>query len=171
MIVTTPHIDPWTNSAFAPLPESVVEALRTVNAIDMPSRHQYEEALSKFVGALSPELREQLPTAISRHVWINGSSHSPTQMTVRYVQTLPIVEAQAYKALARRRRRKDKPTFRCYDGPGAWPVRCRRYHVGSIDTCCGYEEMHSITREHSVTTNSDNAIASGSGCRVAHLRL
>lgn len=58
MIVTTPHIDPWTNSAFAPLPESIVETLRTVNAIDMPSRHQYDEALSKFVGALSPELRE-----------------------------------------------------------------------------------------------------------------
>lgn len=58
MIVTTPHIDPWTNSAFAPLPEVIVQTLRSVNATEMPGRHQFDEALSKFVGALSSELRE-----------------------------------------------------------------------------------------------------------------
>ncbi|OCH93118.1 hypothetical protein OBBRIDRAFT_772167 [Obba rivulosa] len=58
MIVTTPHIDPWTHPAFAPLPEVVLQTLRTVNAIEMPSRHSFEESLVRFIGGLSPELRE-----------------------------------------------------------------------------------------------------------------
>lgn len=58
MIVTTPHIDPWTHPAFAPLPDVVLQTLRTVNAIEMPSRHSFEESLVRFIGGLSAELRE-----------------------------------------------------------------------------------------------------------------
>ncbi|THH30932.1 hypothetical protein EUX98_g3257 [Antrodiella citrinella] len=58
MIVTTPHIDPWTHGSFAPLPDAIIHALRTVNAIEMPSRHQFDEALGRFVAGLSAELRE-----------------------------------------------------------------------------------------------------------------
>ena len=58
MIVTTPHIDPWTHGSFAPLPEAVLQALRTVNAIEMPSRHAFDVALGRFVAGLSSELRE-----------------------------------------------------------------------------------------------------------------
>lgn len=58
MIVTTPHIDPWTHPAFAPLPEVIIQTLRSVNAIEMPSRHAFDEALIRFVGGLSTELRE-----------------------------------------------------------------------------------------------------------------
>ena len=58
MIVTTPHIDPWSNPSFAPLPEPVVKALKSVNAIEMPSRHAFDESLSRFVDGLSAELRE-----------------------------------------------------------------------------------------------------------------
>lgn len=58
MIVTTPHIDPWNHPAFAPLPEAIIRTLRTVNAIEMPSRHTVEDSLTRFVSALSPELRD-----------------------------------------------------------------------------------------------------------------
>ena len=58
MIVTTPHVDPWSNPAFAPLPEAVVKALKAVNAIEMPTRHAFEETFNKFLTTLSAELRE-----------------------------------------------------------------------------------------------------------------
>lgn len=58
MIVTTPHIDPWAHGSFAPLQEAIIQALRTVNAIEMPSRHAFDEALGRFVAGLSSELRE-----------------------------------------------------------------------------------------------------------------
>ena len=58
MIVTTPHIDPWTHPAFAPLPDAVLRALNAVNAIEMPTRHAFDEVLSRFVATLTPELRE-----------------------------------------------------------------------------------------------------------------
>ncbi len=58
MIVTTPHIDPWMHPSFVPLPEIVVRGLRAVNAIEMPSRHHYDDTLSKFLAGLTPELRE-----------------------------------------------------------------------------------------------------------------
>ena len=58
MIVTTPHIEPWANPAFAPLPESVVKALKSVNAIEMPTRHAFDESLNRFLSGLAPELRE-----------------------------------------------------------------------------------------------------------------
>jgi len=58
MIVTTPHIDPWMHQSFAPLPPAMIEALVGVNAIEMPTRHAFDEALMRFVGGLSPELRE-----------------------------------------------------------------------------------------------------------------
>ena len=58
MIVTTPHIDPWTHPAFAPLPDLVLHGLNHVNAIEMPTRHAFDEVLTRFVASLSPELRE-----------------------------------------------------------------------------------------------------------------
>ena len=58
MIVTTPHVDPWNNSAFAPLPDPVVKALKALNAIEMPTRHAFEETFNKFLATLSTELRE-----------------------------------------------------------------------------------------------------------------
>ncbi|KAL4248451.1 Zn(2)-C6 fungal-type domain-containing protein [Abortiporus biennis] len=58
MIVTTPHIDPWTHPSFAPLPDAILSTLRNVNAIEMPTRHAFDEALTRFVAMLSPELRE-----------------------------------------------------------------------------------------------------------------
>ncbi|CDO76721.1 hypothetical protein BN946_scf184796.g15 [Trametes cinnabarina] len=58
MIVTTPHIDPWMHPSFVPLPEAILLGLRAVNAIEMPSRHAFDEALIKFLGTLSQELRD-----------------------------------------------------------------------------------------------------------------
>ena len=58
MIVTTPHIDPWSHPSFVPLPETVIRGLRAVNAIEMPSRHQFDDALTKFLQGLTPELRD-----------------------------------------------------------------------------------------------------------------
>lgn len=58
MIVTTPHIDPWMHPAFAPLPDTIIQTLASVNAIEMPTRHLYDEALFRFISGLSPELRE-----------------------------------------------------------------------------------------------------------------
>ncbi|OSD04021.1 hypothetical protein PYCCODRAFT_1408448 [Trametes coccinea BRFM310] len=58
MIVTTPHIDPWMHPSFVPLPDSILRGLRAVNAIEMPSRHAFEEAMIKFLGTLSQDLRD-----------------------------------------------------------------------------------------------------------------
>ncbi|KAH9831225.1 uncharacterized protein C8Q71DRAFT_816651 [Rhodofomes roseus] len=58
MIVTTPHIDPWTHPSFAPLPTAVLQTLVAITAIEMPARHAFDEALVRFVGGLAPELRE-----------------------------------------------------------------------------------------------------------------
>ncbi|KAI0743789.1 hypothetical protein C8Q80DRAFT_1183145 [Daedaleopsis nitida] len=58
MIVTTPHIDPWSHPSFVPLQEVVVRGLRSVNAIEMPPRHLFDDSLNKFLAGLSPELRD-----------------------------------------------------------------------------------------------------------------
>ncbi|KAH9942304.1 uncharacterized protein BXZ73DRAFT_41313 [Epithele typhae] len=58
MIVTTPHVDPWMHPHFVPLPDVVLRGLRNVNAIEMPSRHHFEDALQKFLQGLTPELRD-----------------------------------------------------------------------------------------------------------------
>ena len=58
MIVTTPHVDPWMHPSFVPLQDVVIRGLRQVNAIEMPSRHLFDETLSKFLASLSPELRD-----------------------------------------------------------------------------------------------------------------
>ncbi|KAH9935392.1 uncharacterized protein B0H18DRAFT_901850 [Fomitopsis serialis] len=58
MIVTTPHVDPWTHPSFAPLPTVVLQTLAAITAMDMPTRHAFDEALIRFVGGLAPELRE-----------------------------------------------------------------------------------------------------------------
>ena len=58
MIVTTPHFDPWTHPSFVPLPEAIMSSLRAVNAIEMPTRHQFDDALQKFLLGLSSELRD-----------------------------------------------------------------------------------------------------------------
>lgn len=74
MIVTTPHIDPWMHPAFSPLPDVILRALNTVNAIEMPTRHQFDEVLGRFVASLPQEIRETatfLPDVyadIARHV-------------------------------------------------------------------------------------------------------
>lgn len=56
--MTTPHIDPWQHPSFVPLQDVVIRGLRQVNAIEMPSRHLFEEALAKFLAGLHSELRE-----------------------------------------------------------------------------------------------------------------
>ncbi|KAI0330130.1 hypothetical protein GY45DRAFT_1354100 [Cubamyces sp. BRFM 1775] len=58
MIVTTPHVDPWVHPSFVPLPDAILRGLHTVNAIEMPTRHAFEEALLKFLSGLSQELRD-----------------------------------------------------------------------------------------------------------------
>ena len=58
MIVTTPHVDPWSHPSFVPLPDVIVHGLRTVKAIEMPTRHAYEDTLQKFLLGLSAELRD-----------------------------------------------------------------------------------------------------------------
>lgn len=58
MIVTMPHIDPWTHPSFVPLPTVVLQTLATITAIEMPARHVFDESLIRFVGGLAPELRE-----------------------------------------------------------------------------------------------------------------
>lgn len=71
MIVTTPHIDPWTHGAFAPLPDAVIQALRTVNAIEMPSRHSFDEALGRFVSSLIQEIRDTATFPVDSYALIS----------------------------------------------------------------------------------------------------
>ena len=58
MIVTTPHVDPWVHPSFVPLPDVILRGLHAVNAIEMPTRHAFEESLLKFLSGLSQELRD-----------------------------------------------------------------------------------------------------------------
>ncbi|KDQ57577.1 hypothetical protein JAAARDRAFT_35270 [Jaapia argillacea MUCL 33604] len=57
-LLTPPRIEPWSHSAFAALPETVLHHLRAANAMEMPPRQPFEEALVKFLSELSAELRE-----------------------------------------------------------------------------------------------------------------
>ncbi|EPQ57427.1 hypothetical protein GLOTRDRAFT_92456 [Gloeophyllum trabeum ATCC 11539] len=52
------RIEPWTNPEFSPLPDSVLRHLRTANAMEMPTRQNFEEALATYLKDLAPELKE-----------------------------------------------------------------------------------------------------------------
>jgi hypothetical protein len=52
------NVEPWSNANFAPFPGNVIQALRATNALDMPNRMIFDEALSSFLAGLSKELRE-----------------------------------------------------------------------------------------------------------------
>ncbi len=52
------HVEPWYHSDFAPLPRTVLQGIRTANPSEMPTRHDYDKALWKFLSDLPPELRE-----------------------------------------------------------------------------------------------------------------
>jgi hypothetical protein len=56
--MTIRHIEPWYNSDFAPLPRTVLQGIRTANPSEMPTRHDYDKALLKFLSELPAELRE-----------------------------------------------------------------------------------------------------------------
>jgi hypothetical protein len=57
IVLTPPQIRPWLHPAFAPLPTYLLRRLADLNAIEMPARAAFDDALSRFVGELSPELR------------------------------------------------------------------------------------------------------------------
>jgi hypothetical protein len=57
-ITSIRHIEPWYHSDFAPLPRTVLQGIRTANPSEMPTRHDYDKALLKFLTELPPELRE-----------------------------------------------------------------------------------------------------------------
>jgi hypothetical protein len=58
VLISRSNVDPWTHPAFAPLPEIVLHRLSTVNCVEMPNRHSFDESLSTFLAQLMPEIRE-----------------------------------------------------------------------------------------------------------------
>lgn len=57
IVLTPPQIRPWLHPAFAPLPTYLLRRLADLNAIEMPARGAFDDALTRFVADLSPELR------------------------------------------------------------------------------------------------------------------
>jgi hypothetical protein len=58
VLISRSNVDPWSHPAFAPLPEIVLHRLSTVNCVEMPNRHSFDESLSTFLAQLMPEIRE-----------------------------------------------------------------------------------------------------------------
>lgn len=52
------HIEPWTHAAFAPLPDVILRRISCIDVGSMPDRTHYNDGLSRFIGDLTPELRE-----------------------------------------------------------------------------------------------------------------
>jgi hypothetical protein len=63
-----PHVQPWAHPVFAPLPRSIVARLGRVRIAEMPARAAFEDALARFVGSLSPGLREAAVLPLETYV-------------------------------------------------------------------------------------------------------
>ncbi|KAI0042917.1 hypothetical protein FA95DRAFT_1499393 [Auriscalpium vulgare] len=57
-LLSSRHIEPWYHPAFAPLPRSVLQNIRTVSPAEVPRRQDFDEALFRFLAELPIELRE-----------------------------------------------------------------------------------------------------------------
>jgi hypothetical protein len=58
VVLAPPHVEPWLHPAFAPLPSAITNYLtQTANAIEMPARHAFDDALARFLNDLSAELK------------------------------------------------------------------------------------------------------------------
>lgn len=58
VLVNNSHIEPWSQAPFAPLPDFIVQRLRLTNSVEIPNRAAFNDALSNFLEALVPSLRE-----------------------------------------------------------------------------------------------------------------
>jgi hypothetical protein len=58
MVVTKPLVESWGHPSFAPLPDAVLQRIRNVNPVEMPSRASFEDNLAKFLHDLPSDLRE-----------------------------------------------------------------------------------------------------------------
>jgi hypothetical protein len=56
--LTTPYIQPWLHTNFAPLPRSLLSRLGQVNAAEMPVRAVFNDALVQFITTLPSGLQE-----------------------------------------------------------------------------------------------------------------
>jgi hypothetical protein len=58
MVVTKPLVESWGHASFAPLPDAVLQRIRNINSVEMPSRVSFEDNLAKFLHDLPSDLRE-----------------------------------------------------------------------------------------------------------------
>ncbi|TFK75296.1 hypothetical protein BDN72DRAFT_885766 [Pluteus cervinus] len=58
VILNNSHIEPWTHSSFASLPDYIVQRLRLTSSVEVPNRTAFNDALSTFLDGLVPSLRE-----------------------------------------------------------------------------------------------------------------
>ncbi|KZT19905.1 hypothetical protein NEOLEDRAFT_1158904 [Neolentinus lepideus HHB14362 ss-1] len=57
-MLVPPRVEPWMHSEFAALPDIVLRHLRSANAMEMPSRQNFDEALALYLTNLAAELKE-----------------------------------------------------------------------------------------------------------------
>ncbi|KAL4078494.1 hypothetical protein V8B97DRAFT_1865804 [Scleroderma yunnanense] len=57
-IITKSLVQSWAHPSFAPLPDAIRKRISSVNAVEMPSRALFEEALARFLADLPIDLRE-----------------------------------------------------------------------------------------------------------------
>ncbi|KAH7908419.1 hypothetical protein BJ138DRAFT_356025 [Hygrophoropsis aurantiaca] len=58
MVITKSLVESWYHPSFAPLPQTVLQRINSVNSVEMPNRSSFELELAKFLNHLPPELRE-----------------------------------------------------------------------------------------------------------------
>lgn len=51
-------IEPWVHQSFCPLPYSIVKVIRSLNALELPNRVLFDDALKVFLDSLARPLRE-----------------------------------------------------------------------------------------------------------------
>ncbi|OAX44153.1 hypothetical protein K503DRAFT_707106 [Rhizopogon vinicolor AM-OR11-026] len=71
MSVTKPLVESWGHPSFAPLPDAVLQRIRNVNSVEMPSRASFEDSLAKFLHDLPPDLRETAAFASNIYVTVS----------------------------------------------------------------------------------------------------
>jgi hypothetical protein len=88
IVLTPPQIVPWLHPAFAPLPSYLLQRLAELNAIEMPARSAFDDALTRFVKDLTPELAcvaafpPERYAELSRHIVEGTETALPNRMFV-----------------------------------------------------------------------------------------
>ena len=73
VVVDSVFIKPWTHPSFISLPRDLCQALCRIDPVEMPSRHDFDDALSTFQQTVMDELRETSCLSIDIYISVARS--------------------------------------------------------------------------------------------------